>query len=379
MIETADTLLEEGARLANPSKKLRVAVFFGGQSGEHEVSKASASSVIATLDSKRYEVFPIYIEPQGQWRWLSSFRGGPFPDSGNEPSVILPADPSFGGLLVLKKKGSPQRVPIDVAFPVLHGPHGEDGTIQGLFELAGIPYVGAGVLASATGMDKAVMKALFQHRNLPNPPFTLVLRHDWCSSRNREQDRIERTLGYPVFVKPANLGSSVGISKAKERAGLQQALELAFQYDPRVVVEKGIVCRELECGVLGNEEPQASGVAELVPHREFYDYAAKYTEGLTDIVIPAPIPTETADTVRRLAVEAFKAIAATGMARVDFFWEKGTGKIYLNEINTIPGFTATSIYPKLWEASGLPYPELLDRLINLALETQEQARNRKAG
>ncbi|MBI3015890.1 MAG: D-alanine--D-alanine ligase [Candidatus Tectomicrobia bacterium] len=365
--------------MANPSKKLRVAVFFGGQSGEHEVSKASASSVIATLDPNQYEVLPVYIEPDGQWRWLPSFRGGTFPDPRNESPVVLPADPSCGGLLVLKQKAPPERVPIDVAFPVLHGPRGEDGTIQGLFELAGVPYVGAGVLASAIGMDKAVMKALFQYRNLPNPPFTLVLRHEWQSDPNREQDRIEKALGYPVFVKPANLGSSVGISKAKEQADLKQALELAFQYDRRVVVEKGIDCRELECGVLGNDEPQVSGVAELVPHREFYDYEAKYTEGLTDIIIPAPIPAETSQTVRRLALEAFKAIAATGMARVDFFWEKGTGKIYLNEINTIPGFTATSIYPKLWEASGLSYPRLLDRLIDLALETRGQARAVKIG
>lgn len=333
--------------------------------------------MIATLDPDKYQVCPVYIDPLGRWRWLTSFRGGSFPDPENEPAVILPADPTFGGLLALQNKGAPRRVPIDVAFPVLHGPQGEDGTIQGLFELAGIPYVGAGVLASAAGMDKAAMKALFQHRDLPNPPFALVLRHEWRAGPDREQARLEGSLEYPLFVKPANLGSSVGISKAHGPEDLSRALGLAFEYDARVVVEQGIECRELECGVLGNEEPRASKVAELVPHREFYDYEAKYTAGLTDILIPAPIPEQTAHAVRGLALEAFKAIAAAGMARVDFFWEKGTGKVYVNEINTIPGFTATSIYPRLWEADGLDFPRLLDRLIELARETARNARSRK--
>lgn len=357
---------------------LRVAVFFGGQSGEHEVSKASAASVISTLDPSRYQVFPVYIDPRGRWRWLSSYQGERFPDPENEPAVILPSDPSFGGLLVLNKKAPPRRIPVDVAFPVLHGPFGEDGTIQGVFELAGIAYVGAGVLASAVGMDKAAMKALFQHRNLPNPPFLLVLRHEWETHPDREQARLEKALRYPLFVKPANLGSSVGISKTRDRSDLHRALDLAFRYDSRVVVETGIDCRELECGVLGNDAPRVSGVAEIVPRREFYDYEAKYTPGLTDILIPAPIPAETAQTVRGIALEAFKAVTAVGMARVDFFWEKGTGKIYLNEINTIPGFTATSIFPRLWEVDGLGYPQLLERLIELALDNRRKKSGRKA-
>ena len=350
-------------------RRMRVGVVYGGRSGEHEVSLRSAASIIAALDPARYEVVPVAITKDGRWltgpeslKVLEAAQRdlAPIPEHGSE--VTLPADPTRHGLLAL---GRGEATPLDVVFPVLHGTYGEDGTIQGLLELADVPYVGAGVLASAAGMDKAIMKSVFRDAGIP------VCR--WLVARIGAEEphvlarRVGEELGFPCFVKPANLGSSVGITKVKEPAGLAAAVAEAGAYDPKLVIEEAVDGREFECAVLGNDAPQASVVGELVPSREFYDYADKYVEQGAEIVIPARIPPETAEAMRALAVRAFRAVDCSGLARVDFFLGRG-GRVLVNEINTMPGFTAISMYPKLWEASGLAYPALVDRLIALGLE-----------
>jgi D-alanine-D-alanine ligase len=354
-----------------PTSKLRVAVLFGGRSGEHEVSLASARSVIAALDKDKYDVIPIGITPQG--RWVAS--GDPLESlSGSEPVepqelVIIPGEPATQGLIRIADSGGPPSVtPIDVVIPVLHGPFGEDGTVQGLLELADLPYVGGGVTASAAGMDKAVMKACFAEAGLPQLPYKEYKRKRWEAEREAVLDEVEDAFDYPVFVKPTNLGSSVGVSKAKDRPGLERAMDVAAQYDRKIIVEQGIDCRELECSVLGNDDPIASVVGEVIPKREFYDYQAKYHPGGCDLIIPADIGQEVSDTVRDYALRAFQAVDCAGLGRVDMLMERSTSKVYVNEINTIPGFTATSAYPKLFEASGISYSELVDRLIEHALE-----------
>jgi D-alanine-D-alanine ligase len=358
--------------------KTRVAVVFGGRSGEHEVSLASAESIMRHMDRSRYEVIPVGITREGRWLLggdsLQMLRSG---YSGGETPALVTAE-NGSSIAVRSQPGderlSNHKLSVDVVFPVLHGTFGEDGTVQGLLELAGVPYVGAGVLSSAVGMDKAVMKALFEHEQLPVPRYLVFTRREWEADPNTVAARAEETLGYPCFVKPANSGSSVGITKAKDRHGLHRSLETAARYDRKILVEEGINGREIECSVLGNDEPTASVAGEVIPHGEFYDYKAKYGDEETRLVIPAPIKDETAEEVRRLAVAAFRAIDCSGMARVDFFLERETGRLYLNEINTIPGFTNMSMYPKLWEASGLAYPELIDRLIHLALERGAEMR-----
>ncbi len=362
--------------------KTRVAVIFGGRSGEHEVSLASATSIMGNLDPSRYEVIPVGITKEGRWLLngdpLQALKAG-YAKTGNEATLLSFAGPSeganFGESGVQAAENGGQLV-VDVVFPVMHGPYGEDGTVQGLLEMAGVPYVGAGVLASATGMDKIAMKALFANRGLPMGEYLPLSRRRWESDPEGSMDMVEQALSYPCFAKPANLGSSVGISKANNRAELAAALALAARFDRRLLVEKGIDCREIECSVLGNDDPIASVPGEIVPCNDFYDYRAKYVDGRSEIRIPAPIPVETAEEVRRVAVDAFTAIDCAGMARVDFFLEKGSNRVYLNEINTIPGFTTISMYPKLWEASGISYPQLIDRLIELALERhKEKTRN----
>jgi D-alanine-D-alanine ligase len=360
------------------TRKLRVGVIFGGRSGEHEVSLMSASNVIGAIDKDKYEVVPIGIAHSGQWLLsgdsMKALKSG-IEGSPGTPLAILP-DPGSPGLIKLPEAadsgaagpgpGRPEA--IDVVFPVLHGTYGEDGTVQGLLEMANIPYVGAGVLASSVGMDKAMAKAVWQQRGLPVVDYLLILRRDWEERRDAVAREIEVKFGFPVFIKPANLGSSVGISKAHDRDELRAGMDLAVRYDRRILVEDAVDAREIECSVLGNDHPEASVPGEIVPCNEFYDYAAKYVDERSQLRIPADLRPETAAEVRRLAVEAFKAIDCAGMARVDFFVERGTDRIYLNELNTIPGFTKISMYPKLWEASGLPYGELINRLIALAIE-----------
>jgi D-alanine-D-alanine ligase len=342
--------------------KLRVGVIFGGKSGEHEVSIASAASIFKHLDPARYEPVPIRIEKDGRWVL-----------TGQVPTAISAAD-------VLKQKqtetlqpieptAAVNRTAVDVVFPVLHGPYGEDGTVQGLLELADVPYVGCGVLASAAGMDKAVMKMLFAARGLPIGPYITVVRPEWDANAGAIAARVQSDLRYPVFVKPANLGSSVGISKAKSRDDFDAAMRLAFEFDRKVVIEAAVPeARELECSVLGNDDPQASVPGEVIPSREFYDYEAKYLDAASQTLIPAPLTDEQAGAIRRMAVEAFRAVDGAGMARVDFLMARATGEIVVNEVNTIPGFTTISMYPQMWEASGLSYAALIDRLLALALE-----------
>ena len=344
-------------------QKQRVAVIFGGKSGEHEVSIASAASIFKHLDPARYEAVPLKIEKDGRWML-----------TGDVPQAISAADVHRQVQATALQPIDPTTTlttgGIDVVFPVLHGPYGEDGTVQGLLELANVPYVGAGVLGAAVGMDKAVMKTLFLAHGLPVAPYIVILRHEWARDTSAVTQRVERELSFPVFVKPANLGSSVGISKAKTAAEFQEAMALALQYDRKIVIEAAVAnAREIECAVLGNDDPQASVPGEIIPLREFYDYEAKYMDANgSRLEIPAAVTAAEASTIRRMSIEAFRACDLSGLARVDFLMGRDTGEIFLNEVNTMPGFTTISMYPKLWEASGLAYPDLLDRLITLAVE-----------
>lgn len=365
--------------------RLRVGVIFGGRSGEHEVSLLSARSVMGAMDPEKYEIVPIGITKEG--RWIAS--GDPMEalvtgdGSLSRPAVLL-GDPGHRGLMRLEEEEGRAVLSLlaelDVVFPVLHGPYGEDGTVQGLLDLAGIPYVGAGVTGSALAMDKAIFKDVMRARGLPVVDYLLVMRKEWEADPERVMDRVEGALGYPVFTKPANLGSSVGVSKCHNREGLAQGLTEAARYDRKLLVEAAVPqAREIEVSVLGNDDPIASVPGEIVPSREFYSYAAKYLdegERASRLLIPAPLPPEMAERVRDLAVRAYVAIDCAGMARADFLLSGETGALYVNELNTIPGFTAISMYPKLWEATGIPYPELIDRLIELALERHaDRARN----
>jgi D-alanine-D-alanine ligase len=363
------------------TKKIRVGLLFGGRSGEHEVSLTSAASVLQALDPAKYDVVPIGITREGRWL-AGSAADRLLPAVFDTGRPVTPSlDPSADGpkLLALDSARTPfdSAGKLDVIFPVLHGTFGEDGTIQGLLELTGIPYVGAGVLASAAGMDKDVMKRLFRDAGLPIVDSVVVLRREWQDSPAEVRRRVRQKFRFPVFVKPANLGSSVGISKVHKLRELAPALDLAAAYDCKIVVEKGLDAREIECSVLGNDRPEASIPGEVVPINEFYDYEAKYLKEGSRLIIPAPLSKRQTRRVRELALGAFRAIDGAGMARVDFLLDRRTGKIFVNEINTIPGFTPISMYPKLWEASGLPYPRLLDRLIELALE-RHQERERTA-
>lgn len=337
-------------------------MIFGGRSGEHEVSIASAASIFKHLDPNRYEPVPIRIEKDGRW-----MLPGAIPTALSAADVL--AQPPTGALEPVEPTAAVAGGRVDVVFPVLHGPYGEDGTVQGLLELADVPYVGCGVLASATGMDKAVMKTLFAARGLPVGPYLTARRREWDADADAVAARVEQELRYPVFVKPANLGSSVGISKARSRPELDAAMRLALDFDRKVVIEAAVPdAREIECAVLGNDEPEASVPGEVIPGREFYDYQAKYIDASSTTIIPAPLTEGQTATIRRLALEAFRAIDGSGLARVDFLMARATGEIVVNEVNTLPGFTTISMYPQMWEASGLAYPALIDRLIALALE-----------
>jgi D-alanine-D-alanine ligase len=370
-------------------KKVRIGVIYGGRSSEHEVSVASAAAICRHLDRDRYEPIPIRIEKDGRWviadkppaalaasDVIEHARTSGTPAVRHGRAAHMLAYPSDEPLLTIERRRADEGVEnasvtalgLDVIFPVLHGPYGEDGTVQGLLELANVPYVGAGVLASAVGMDKAVMKILFAARGLPVAPYRTVLHHEW----QRRRDAVLRdlaALGLPAFVKPANLGSSIGISKARDEHALATAVDHAFEFDRKAVVEQAVPdAREIECAVLGNEEPDASVAGEIVPSREFYDYEAKYLDSGSALHIPAILSEEQQEAVRHMALEAFRAVDAAGMARVDFLMERHSGRLYVNEVNTIPGFTTISMYAKLWAATGLEYPALLDRLVRLALE-----------
>jgi len=376
-------------------KKLRVGVIYGGRSGEHEVSLASAASVFQNLDPERYEAIAIRIEKDGRWTLppepprtmkAADVIAAALPSATDRvrlqpdrdlPEAHLVAHPGGDTLMTIDRPstGSGRSdmavsgLALDVVFPVLHGPYGEDGTVQGLLELANVPYVGAGVLASAVGMDKAAMKLVFAAKGLPICDYEVVLKRDWRRDEHAVLQRIVTRLGFPVFVKPANLGSSVGISKAKHAAELRTAIELAAQFDRKIVVEAAVPnAREIEVAVLGNDDPEASVPGEIIPSGEFYDYNAKYVSDDSRTVIPAAIDETRAQEVRTLAIAAFKAIDGAGMARVDFLLAGDSQVLYLNEVNTIPGFTTISMYSKMWEASGLPYAQLVDRLIALAIE-----------
>jgi D-alanine-D-alanine ligase len=389
------------------AKKLRVGILFGGRSGEHEVSLLSAASILKAIDRKKFDVVPIGINKSGHWLTSNAAQGlleGSVPDEAPvaaAPKKLRAGDPAATPGARVLAEGHPTLLApqptadsstlssdaalggqsLDVVFPVLHGTFGEDGTIQGLFELAGIAYVGSGVLGSAAGMDKDVMKRLFQQARLPIVKHVTILRADWEKQPRKAINQIEAELKYPLFVKPANLGSSVGISKAHDRSELGPALNEAAKYDRKLVVEQGVggarrsgvsaKARELEVGVLGNDDPKASVVGEIIPGKEFYDYEAKYLSEGSVPVIPAKLTKAETNQIRKMAVAAFKACDLSGLARVDFLMEPdGKRRIYLNEVNTLPGFTSISMYPKLWEATGIGYKDLITRLIELALERQ---------
>jgi len=372
-------------------KKLRVGIIYGGRSGEHEVSLASAAAVIQSLDPERYLPVAILIEKDG--RWVLPARPPSITIAADviqgarkelsEPSreAHLVAHPGGDALMTVDRRETGTVVAglgLDVVFPVLHGPYGEDGTVQGLLELANVPYVGAGVLASAVGMDKATMKMIFAANGLPVCDYEMFLTRDWRRDERAIMTTIATRLGFPVFVKPANLGSSVGISKARHATELREAIELAAQFDRKVVVEAAVPnAREIECSVLGNDDPEASVPGEVVPSREFYDYEAKYLDEGSKLLIPAPLTEAQTAEVRRLALAAFKAIDGAGMSRVDFLLAGDSGVLYVNEVNTIPGFTTIGMYSKMWAASGLAFPAMVDRLIALALERHAEKQQRR--
>ncbi len=390
-------------------KKLRVGILFGGRSGEHEISLLSAASVFNAIDKSKYEVVPIGITKEGRWvtaadaeRLLkgktsseSHLRAGdPEATPGaavlaKGEAVVVPPEPHHRGSSAmvpfetdaLARRASDRAINVDVIFPVLHGTFGEDGTIQGLLELADLPYVGAGVLGSAAGMDKDIMKSLFHAAGLPIVKHVTILRSEWEADKKKTEKRVEKALKYPVFVKPANLGSSVGISKARDRKELGPAIAEAAKFDRKIVIEQGVggkkkKAREIECSVLGNDILEASIAGEIVPATEFYDYNAKYLDEGSQLIIPAKLSKAESKKVQQLAMAAFKAVDCAGLARVDFLMDPSSRKIYLNEINTMPGFTAISMYPKLWAASGLSYPKLIERLIELGMERHaEKKRN----
>jgi D-alanine-D-alanine ligase len=377
-----------GSDSGHGGRRTRVGVLFGGQSSEHAVSIASARSVMQALDPDMYEVVPIGITRQGQWlmggdpmRQLLE-AGGQLtaspPEYDRATGSVVPADNGSSALIAGPEAASGELHRLDVIFPVLHGPMGEDGTVQGFLELADIAYVGSGVLASAVGMDKAMMKSLFRDAGLPTPRAQLVREHEWQAAPQEVCRRIVETLGIPCFVKPANMGSSVGVSKVVTPHELAVALDGAFMHDRRVLVEEAIIGREVECSVLGNEWPEASAVGEIiVSGHAFYDYEAKYTDERTMLRIPADIPPHIAEMVRKCAVRAFQVIDAAGLARVDFFYLPDEDRVLVNEINTMPGFTATSMYAMMWEAAGVTYPQVVDRLVRLAIGWHEKRRRKR--
>jgi len=358
------------------TRKIRVGLIFGGRSGEHEVSLMSARSVLKAINKDKYDVTLIGITKEGKWiggeNPMKALEGG----ADSAPTTALLGEPQYRALMQVVEQPGGKAVALssvaelDVIFPLLHGTFGEDGTVQGLLELANLPYVGAGVVGSAAGMDKGVFKSLMAAANIPVPKWTLALRTEIERDADPVIARAEAQFGYPMFTKPANLGSSVGVVKAHGREEMKAALKESARWDRRVIIEQGINAREIEVSVLGNDDPIASVPGEIVPGREFYDYEAKYVDESSRLIIPAPLDERTTKRAQELSVTAFRAIDCAGMARVDFLLDRDSGELYVSELNTIPGFTQISMYPKLWEASGMSYSELIDRLIELALERQ---------
>jgi len=358
--------------------KTRVAVVFGGRSGEHEVSIISAKNIIEAMDREKYEVFPIGITKDGRWMSgedaIERFQKN---DYSGLTEVTLNSTSGSKELLNLKEDGTHDKLKIDIFFPALHGPFGEDGTIQGLFEMANVPYTGCGVLCSSICMDKLTTKALFEQAGIPVIPYVGFNKAAWDESSKAVIDRIMNELHLPVFIKPSNMGSSVGVSKVKKREELKKAIEFALEFDHRILVEKALVIRELECSVLGNDDPKAARVCEVLVGGEFYDYNDKYVDGKSSAQIPADIKPQLEKDIQALCLKAFKLVDGSGLARVDCFYDKHTKETYLNEINTLPGFTAISQYPKMWEASGLPYSELIEKIIELGFEKYAQKQTKK--
>ncbi|MGM0599181.1 MAG: D-alanine--D-alanine ligase family protein [Candidatus Rifleibacteriota bacterium] len=364
-------------------KKLKVGVIFGGRSGEHEVSLHSATSIMHALNPDKYEIIPVGISRKGSWmlgvkpeamleNHAASGKSCILYSGNNEKKIQPDTTPAGKGLILVDNPKSENKVNLDLLFPVVHGTFGEDGTMQGLLEQADMPYVGCGVLASATGMDKTIAKKLFRDAGLTVAPFMQILRSVWKKDQDSILTQIEKQFTYPCFVKPVNSGSSVGISKAGNRNSLIDAINEAARFDRKILIESFVEGRELEISVLGNDEPIASLPGEVVPCNEFYDYKAKYVDDRSELKIPADLTEEQIESIRKQAITAYKALDCAGMARVDFFLEKGSDRLVINEINTIPGFTRISMYPKLWEATGISYPELCDRLISLALERYQE-------
>lgn len=354
--------------------KTKVGLLYGGKSAEHKVSMQTAMAVIKALDLEKFEIHPIYISEEGQWvkgpqlngpvssvKELEFSRGEALPPTALAPTLF---------------QDSQQKGPFDVIFPLLHGPNGEDGTVQGLLELLNLPYVGNGVLASSAGMDKVIMKNIFAQAGLPQVKYVWFIRSEWENEMEAAYDKVEKELGYPCFVKPANLGSSVGISKCMNRSELEEAFKEAFQFDRKIIIEEGVTAREIEAGVLGNDYPECSVAGEIVPKVEFYDYKAKYEDGDTALIIPAEISENEYSELKDMAIRAFKALDCSGLVRADFFLTR-EGRLYINEVNTMPGFTPFSMFPLLWKHSGVEYPQLIEKLVNLAIERHAEKQNIK--
>jgi len=366
------------------SKKRRVALLFGGRSTEYEVSLTSALSVLNAIDRKKYEILPIHISQQGRWELIHDSKMMSSVDEMKKSrgDLLVTGEPEIKGFRQLTQNTIDSALKllsrsVDVVFPVLHGSFGEDGAVQGLLRLADLPFGGAGVLGSALGMDKIMMKQMFMQNDLATSDFIWFLRKKWKKQPDEIIQGVVQEIGFPCFVKPANTGSSVGVSKANTEDELKKSIQLATEYDRRILVEKNIDGRELECAVLGNDDPKASVVGEIIPANEFYDYEAKYLDAASQTIVPADIPKDISEQIQNKSNEAFKSLDCAGMARVDFLLEDKTQNIFINEINTLPGFTPISMYPKLWEASGTPYPELIDRLIELALERHNDLNDSK--
>ncbi len=358
--------------------KTRVAVVFGGRSGEHEVSVVSAKNIIEAMDKNKYEIIPIGITKDGKWltgeKAIEQFQNNDY--SGLE-EVTLNTKSGSKELINLKSDGTYEKLEVDIFFPALHGPFGEDGTIQGLFEMANVPYTGCGVLASSVGMDKLTTKALLDEAGIPVIPYLGFNKHAWDQNADEVVHRVLTELELPVFIKPSNMGSSVGVSKVKKKDELKKAIEFALEFDHRILVEKALNIRELECSILGNDEPKASRVGEVIVGGEFYDYKDKYVDGKSTTKVPADINPQLEKTIQAQCIKAYKLIDGAGLSRCDTFLDKATGEIYINEINTFPGFTSISMYPKMFEASGIKYADLIDEIIKFGFEKYEQKQLKK--